>query len=99
LPIWKNISKTKLEPIENPDRFDEQRVGLDHLSFRVSSRHQMERALALFEQHNIIHGEIKDMRPIPIYVLAFRDSDNIQLELTAMYELPLLIKIFSSVFF
>jgi catechol 2,3-dioxygenase-like lactoylglutathione lyase family enzyme len=78
--------------LEKTDRFDEHRVGLDHLSFRVSSRRKMERALALFEQHAIIHGEIKDMRPLPIYVLAFRDPDNIQLELIAMYELPLLIK-------
>ena len=68
------------------DRFDENRVGLDHLSFNVSSRTTLEEALRRFDRQGIPHGEIKDLGPgLGIYVLAFRDPDNIQLELTAPY--------------
>ena len=37
------------------------------------------------KQLDASHGEIKDLSPagLPVYVLAFRDPDNIQLELTA----------------
>jgi hypothetical protein len=40
----------------------------------------------LFDERDVPHGEIKDLGPdLGIYVLAFRDPDNIQLELTAPY--------------
>jgi len=65
------------------DRFDENRVGLDHISFNVASRDDLERAIQVFDERSVSHGEIKDLAPLGIYVLAFRDPDNIQLELTA----------------
>ena len=69
------------------DHFDENRVGLDHLSLRVNSRSDLERAVKIFDEDGISHGEIKDLgADLGMYVLAFRDPDNIQLELTAMYE-------------
>ena len=68
------------------DRFNENRVGLDHLSFNVSSRTTLEEAVRRFDRQGVPHGEIKDLGPgLGIYVLAFRDPDNIQLELTAPY--------------
>ncbi len=68
------------------DRFDENRVGLDHLSFNVSSHDELEKAIQLFDEYGVSHGEIKDLGPgLGIYVLAFRDPDNVQLELTAPY--------------
>jgi glyoxylase I family protein len=68
------------------DRFDENRVGLDHLSFGVGSRDELVQAVRLFDENDVSHGEIKDLGPdLGIYVLAFRDPDNIQLELTAPY--------------
>ena len=67
------------------DRFNENRIGLDHLSFGVGSRADLETALRLFDEQSVSHGEIKDLEPFRIYVLAFRDPDNIQLELTAPY--------------
>ena len=68
------------------DRFNENRVGLDHLSFNVSNHNKLEEAVRQFKQQGISHGEIKDLGPdFGIYVLAFRDPDNIQLELTAPY--------------
>ncbi len=65
------------------DRFDESRVGLDHVSLNVASHDELERALKLFEERGITHGEIEDLADFGIYVLAFRDPDNIQIELTA----------------
>ncbi|MGW8249225.1 MAG: VOC family protein [Anaerolineales bacterium] len=65
------------------DQFDENRVGLDHISFSVGSREDLERAVQEFDQRGISHGEIKDLGGLGILVLAFRDPDNIQLELTA----------------
>jgi len=68
------------------DRFNENRVGLDHLSFTVAGRADLETAVGLFDTHNIPHGNIKDLGPgMGLYVLSLRDPDNIQLELTALY--------------
>lgn len=68
------------------DRFDEFRVGLDHLSFTVSSRADLDTALEVLDQQDVPHGEIEDLgQDFGLYVLAFRDPDNIQLELTATY--------------
>lgn len=72
--------------VNQTERFDENRVGLDHLSFSVNGRHVLETASQLFAEHNVTHSDIKDMgENIGIYILAFRDPDNIQLELTAPY--------------
>ena len=67
------------------DAFTEHRVGLDHLSLAVASRAELEAAVELFDANGIEHGTINDLSEhgLPIYVLAFRDPDNIQLELTA----------------
>jgi glyoxylase I family protein len=68
------------------DRFDENRIGLDHVSFNVGSWAELEQAAALLDERGIDRGAIKDLGPaLGIYVLAFRDPDNIQLELTAPY--------------
>ncbi|MEJ2264890.1 MAG: VOC family protein [Anaerolineales bacterium] len=65
------------------DRFNENRVGLDHISLAVSSREDLERASQEFDRRGIPHGEIEDLGDLGILVMAFRDPDNIQLELTA----------------
>jgi glyoxylase I family protein len=65
------------------DRFDENRVGLDHLSFGVPSHDDLEEAVALFDEHDVPHGKIAALPSFGIYVLCFRDPDNIQVELTA----------------
>jgi glyoxylase I family protein len=67
-------------------RFDEHRVGLDHLSFGVPSREDLLRAIEVLDHHDVPHGEISDLAPFGISILAFRDPDNIQLELTAPYQ-------------
>ena len=65
------------------DRFEEDRVGLDHLSFNVASRADLEQAASLFDERQIPHGPITRLEGFGIDILPFRDPDNIQLELTA----------------
>jgi len=65
------------------DRFSENRIGLDHLSLSVASMADLEAATLLFDAKGVSHGEIKPLEPFGIAVLAFRDPDNIQVELTA----------------
>ena len=68
------------------DRFDENRVGLDHLSFSAGTRADLDRALNVLDEWGVTHGEVRDLGPgFGLYILEFRDPDNIQLELTAPY--------------
>ena len=65
------------------DRFDPDRVGLDHLSFGVPARADLEQAIRLFDERGVTHGEITRLPTFGIDVLPFFDPDGIQLELTA----------------
>jgi catechol 2,3-dioxygenase-like lactoylglutathione lyase family enzyme len=65
------------------DHFDPDRVGLDHLSFSVATRHDLEQAVRLFDEHGVPHGAITSLPSFGIDVLPFDDPDGIQLELTA----------------
>ena len=68
------------------DTFSENRVGLDHVSFAVDNLQALEEAAAYFDEAGVDHGEVRDLgEGFAIYVMAFRDPDNIQLELTATY--------------
>ncbi len=68
------------------DRFSPHRVGLDHLSFGVANRAELHKAAALFEEHDVEHGEVRDLPDFGITILSFSDPDGIQLELTAPLE-------------
>jgi glyoxylase I family protein len=73
-----------LRPMAPPgDRFDPDRVGLDHLSFSVGSRDDLEQAVRLFDEHGVSHGAITSLPSFGIDVLSFEDPDGMQLELTA----------------
>lgn len=63
------------------DRFDEDRVGLDHVSFMLGSRAEIEEAAARLDALGIEHGGVKDLGAS--LILEFRDPDNISLELFA----------------
>jgi len=65
------------------DRFSENRIGLDHLSLNVASMADLKAAAQLLEERGVDHGEVKPLDGFGIAVLAFRDPDNIQVELTA----------------
>jgi glyoxylase I family protein len=68
------------------DRFSPNRVGLDHLSFSVANKAELQKAAALFEEHGVEHGEVRDLPPFGITILSFSDPDGIQCELTAPLE-------------
>ena len=70
------------------DRFDPDRVGLDHLSFSVPSREDLEQAVRLLDEHGVPHGGITRLPAFGIDVLPFEDPDGIQLELTAPVDQP-----------
>jgi catechol 2,3-dioxygenase-like lactoylglutathione lyase family enzyme len=69
-----------LRPV-GADRFDEDRTGLDHVSFAVDSRADLDDAAALLDERSIAHGGVKDIGAGA--VLEFRDPDGIALELYA----------------
>lgn len=69
-----------LRPVAD-DRFDSDRVGLDHLCLRVSSKAELESAAAHLDDLGIARESIKDIGPA--YILEFRDPDHIALELAA----------------
>jgi glyoxylase I family protein len=65
------------------DRFDPFRVGLDHISFSVPARADLDEAIRLLDERGVEHGPIRELVPLGISFLAFFDPDGIALELTA----------------
>ena len=65
------------------DRFNENRIGLDHVSFSVASLADLEKAMEILDAQGIEHGSITLLEAVGIAILAMRDPDNIQIELTA----------------
>jgi glyoxylase I family protein len=65
------------------DRFDPFRCGLDHLSFSVAGRADLEAAVLAFQERGVEHSAITDLPPFGIAVLPFKDPDGLALELTA----------------
>lgn len=63
------------------DRFNEDRVGLDHLSFAVGSEHELKNAAKTLDGLGVAHGGVKDAGTD--FFLEFRDPDNVALELYA----------------
>lgn len=73
------------EPIPN-DRFDENRIGLQHLAFYLPNRKSLETAAAFLDSVKVPHGLIEDFGPdLRLYALNLRDPDNIRLQLLAPY--------------
>jgi glyoxylase I family protein len=88
--LWGGIVMVKdnlllgLRPVApKGDRFDEDRVGLDHLSFNVANRAALEDAIRLFDERGVPYGVVRELPSFGICVLPFRDPDNVQLELTS----------------
>jgi glyoxylase I family protein len=66
------------------DAFDESRAGLDHLSFTVTDREDLDAWAARLAAAKVVHSPITTANSVPgAAVLVFRDLDNIQLELFA----------------
>ncbi|MEB3020662.1 VOC family protein [[Mycobacterium] crassicus] len=69
-----------LRPVGD-DGFDENRVGLDHIAFQVAGKADLDAAAAHLDDLGVAHEPVKDIGPL--YILEFRDPDNIALELSA----------------
>ncbi len=69
-----------LRPVAE-DTFDENRVGLDHLSLSVDSHEDLVTAASMLDELGVPREDIKDIGAG--YILEFRDPDNIALELFA----------------
>jgi catechol 2,3-dioxygenase-like lactoylglutathione lyase family enzyme len=75
-----------LRPVDQAraaDRFDPLRVGLDHISFQVATRADLDAATTLLDERGVEHGPIRELAPLGLSFLAFFDPDGIALELSA----------------
>ncbi|MFC5061160.1 VOC family protein [Actinomycetospora atypica] len=72
-----------LRPVGS-DSFDSGRTGLDHVSFTVDSRADLDRAASALSDAGIEHGGIHDMTDAGMAILSFQDPDDINVELTAV---------------
>ncbi|MDT8914941.1 VOC family protein [Amycolatopsis sp. PS_44_ISF1] len=72
-----------LRPVSD-DTFTEDRTGLDHVSFAVESRAELDLAVSLLDARGIENGGVKDIGVG--YIVEFRDPDNIALEVFAPKE-------------
>jgi glyoxylase I family protein len=65
------------------DIFNSERVGLDHISFSVAGRSDLENAIEALDGRGVPHGEVQELPSFGIAILSFDDPDGIHLELTA----------------
>lgn len=64
-------------------RFDSTHTGLDHVSFTVASRADLDSAASALADADIPHGEIIELGDAGLAILSFQDPDDINIELTA----------------
>jgi glyoxylase I family protein len=81
-PDWSMCVGVHTHPTNERERFSEERTGLDHFSFGVSSRAELAEWEARLTQLGVEHSPITDKQGYS--VLVFRDPDNIQLEFISM---------------
>jgi glyoxylase I family protein len=60
--------------------FDEFRIGLDHLEFLVTHRHDLDTWVTRLDGLGIPHSGVKEPSYTANAMVTFRDPDNIQLE-------------------
>lgn len=70
-------------PGNGSEPFGEHRTGLDHVSFAVGARSDLDVWREHLESHGVSHSGIAERdEPFPYALIVFRDPDNIQLEVT-----------------
>lgn len=78
-----------LRPVASPgDSFDPDRVGLDHVSFRVTSVDDLHAAARRLTDAGVPHGEVTELPPFGVVILSVQDPDDINLELAAPLPTP-----------
>lgn len=65
------------------DRFDPDRVGLDHLSFSVGSVDELHEAALRLDELGVEHGEVTPLPAFGLVILSLQDPDDVNLELAA----------------
>ncbi|MFI5615293.1 VOC family protein [Amycolatopsis sp. NPDC051903] len=76
-----------LRPVADPtDRFESERVGLDHVSFRLGSLAELREAAERLDGTDVRHGTLRNLPAFGIAILSIDDPDGIHLELTAALE-------------
>lgn len=70
--------------VEADEAFDERRPGLDHLALQVNDRACLERWAQRFDELGVEHSDIQPGAVPGSALLAFRDPDNLQLELISL---------------
>nr|SIR95806.1 Catechol 2,3-dioxygenase [Williamsia sterculiae] len=63
-------------------RFDSAQTGLDHVSFALASRAELDDAVVALDERGIEHGEITDLGDNG-FILSVQDPDDINIEFTA----------------
>jgi glyoxylase I family protein len=63
------------------DAFSEDRVGLDHVAFQLTSKADLDTAVTVLDTLGVMHPGPKNLGQI--WILEFRDPDGVALELTA----------------
>lgn len=65
------------------DAFDPLRVGLDHVSFSLETRKDLEEAATRLDEMGVEHGPVRELQSFQLAFLAFFDPDGVALEFTA----------------
>lgn len=68
------------------DRFNSERVGLDHISLAVDSVDDLHAAATRLDAFGVSHGQVVELGDFGLAILSLQDPDDINLELMA--ELP-----------
>ncbi len=82
IPVW-FVQSEKQHP---KDRFDETRVGLDHISFHLEALEELEKFVTRLKEMGIMTAGVQRFAGKYPYV-CFRDPDNIQTEFFISQEL------------
>ena len=73
-----------LRPVAAPgDRFDPDRVGLDHLSLLVGSVAELHEAVGRLDDAGVPHGAVTELPAFGLAILSVQDPDDVNLELCA----------------
>jgi catechol 2,3-dioxygenase-like lactoylglutathione lyase family enzyme len=74
------ITLLRHEQTPENDKFNEFRVGLDHISFRVKSQAELEKVIMFLNKNGVENDGIQTYEPNGKKYVVVRDPDNIQLE-------------------
>lgn len=77
------IGLTRHDHADGEAEFSERRTGLDHIAFGVAGRDELDAWVRRLDAAGVTHSGVKETPSTGSSLVAFRDPDNIQLELYA----------------